>query len=143
MATPLDFQAARVSGLSVGVPGTVRGWESALKRYGTRSLRSLLKPGERIAREGFVIDATFAGQVESNAAVFADFTSSERDLPDPAAAPPPAGSRHRNPDMADTYARIGADADNFYEGRIARDIARTVQQPPEAPDSTPPRSHPG
>ena len=33
------FQAARVSGLSVGVPGTVRGWDKALERYGSRSLR--------------------------------------------------------------------------------------------------------
>ncbi len=130
-----DFQAARVSGLSVGVPGTVRGWETALKRYGTRSLRTLLKPGERIAREGFVTDATFAGQVKSNEDVFDDFTSSKATYLNPDGTAPPAGSVHRNPDMADTYARIGADADNFYEGRIARDIARTVQRPPETPDS--------
>ena len=38
-----------MGGLSVGVPGTVRGWETALKRYGTRSLRSLLRPGQQIA----------------------------------------------------------------------------------------------
>ena len=43
---------ARVGGLSVGVPGTVRGWETALKRYGTRSLRSLLRPGQRLAARG-------------------------------------------------------------------------------------------
>ena len=33
------FQAARVGGLSVGVPGTVRGLGDALERYGSRSLR--------------------------------------------------------------------------------------------------------
>ena len=72
---PLPFQSARASGLSVGVPGTVRGWETALKRYGTRSLRSLLRPGERIAREGFVVDPTFNDQVTGNAARFEDFSS--------------------------------------------------------------------
>ena len=70
-----QFTEAYVSGLSVGVPGTVRGWETALKRYGTRSLRSSLRPGERIAREGFVIDPTFNGQVTTNAPIFDDFTS--------------------------------------------------------------------
>ena len=63
-AQPSRSEARASSGLSVGVPGTVRGWETALKRYGTRSLRSLLRPGERIAREGFVVDQTFAGQVD-------------------------------------------------------------------------------
>src|SRR4051794_25958906 len=69
----MDFTEARVGGLSVGVPGTVRGWQTALKRYGTRSLRSLLKPGERIARRGFTIDPTFNQQVTSNEAIFNDF----------------------------------------------------------------------
>jgi gamma-glutamyltranspeptidase / glutathione hydrolase len=31
---PLPFEAARYSGLSVGVPGTVRGWAKALRRHG-------------------------------------------------------------------------------------------------------------
>src|SRR6476661_2062217 len=59
----LDFTEARVGGLSVGVPGTVRSWQTALRRYGTRSLASLLRPGEKIARKGFRIDATFNQQV--------------------------------------------------------------------------------
>jgi len=131
-----DFQAARVSGLSVGVPGTVRGWEAALKRYGTRSLRSLLRPGERIARKGFVVDQTFSDQVALNQAVFADFTSSRETYLTPEGTAPAVGSTHRNPDMAETYERIAKNPDRFYRGGIARDIARTVQQPPETPEST-------
>jgi gamma-glutamyltranspeptidase / glutathione hydrolase len=131
-----DFQAARVSGLSVGVPGTVRGWETALKRYGTRSLRSLLRPGERIARQGFVVDKTFADQVAGNKDVFADFTSSRDTYLTPAGTAPDVGSTHRNPDMAETYERIGKDPDRFYTGGIARDIASTVQHPPQRPGST-------
>src|SRR5918998_3336064 len=41
---PLDFDAARYSGLSGGVPGTVAGWSKALRKYGTWSLRRTLKP---------------------------------------------------------------------------------------------------
>ena len=41
----LEFDDARYSGLSAGVPGTVAGWDRALRRYGTRSLRQVLQPG--------------------------------------------------------------------------------------------------
>jgi gamma-glutamyltranspeptidase/glutathione hydrolase len=132
---PLPFDQARVSGLSVGVPGTVAGWEKALNRYGSRSLRSLLRPGRRIAREGFVVDETFAGQVESNAEIFDDFTSSRETYLTAEGTAPAVGSIHRNPDLARTYARIGQDPDRFYRGGIARDIAAAVQDPPETPES--------
>ena len=49
---PLAFNAARYSGLSVGVPGTVAGWADALDRYGTISLAEALAPAIRIARRG-------------------------------------------------------------------------------------------
>ena len=124
------------SGLGVGVPGTVRGWEVALDRYGTRSLRSLLRPGDRIAREGFAVDETFTGQTVDNAARFDDFTSTRRALPARQAAKP-VGAVQRNPDLASTYERIGADPDRFYRGPIARDIVATVQHPPEAQGPTP------
>ena len=127
-----QFTEAYVSGLSVGVPGTVAGWEKALKRYGSRSLRSLLRPGRRIADEGFVVDQTFNGQVESNKEIFDDFTST-RDLYLPGGAPTPVDKVQANPDLAETYRRIGKDPDRFYTGGIARDIARTVQQPPLRP----------
>src|SRR5918992_398176 len=35
---PLEFADARYSGLSAGVPGTVAGWERALRKYGSWSL---------------------------------------------------------------------------------------------------------
>src|SRR5215218_10188067 len=71
----LEFDDARYSGLSAGVPGTVAGWERALRRYGTRSLADVLRPGIRIARKGFAVDDTFAGQVEGNVAWFDDVPS--------------------------------------------------------------------
>src|SRR4051812_11673561 len=138
---PPDKEDPRVGGLSVGVPGTVRGWQLALRRYGTRSLKSLLRPGERIARDGFVIDKTFSEQVASNREIFDDFTAT-RDLylgPDKHTAKPP-GEIQTTPDLAATYERIGATPDSFYTGAIGRDIVQTVQHPPTAPDSN--RPHP-
>src|SRR3954466_14806235 len=53
--TALDMNSARYSGLSVGVPGTVRGWSLALRRYGSRPLAQLLRPAITVARRGFVV----------------------------------------------------------------------------------------
>ena len=65
---PSQFTEAYVSGLSVGVPGTVRRLGEGAQAL-RHSLPALARcgPAERIAREGFVIDPTFNGQVTTNA----------------------------------------------------------------------------
>jgi len=127
---PIDFTEAVTSGLSVGVPGTTRLLERALDDYGTMPMSRVLRPAIRLADEGFVVDRTFNVQVRSNAERFRDFTSTSA-LYLPGGKAPAIGSVFRNPDLADTYrllARGGADA--FYEGPLARDVARTAQHPP-------------
>src|SRR5215217_5501352 len=71
------FNEARYSGLSVGVPGTVATWDTALDRYGTWSLKRALQRGIDVAREGFVIDRTFYEQANDNVAYFDDIASSD------------------------------------------------------------------
>src|SRR5689334_6475904 len=68
-----QFVDQRVSGMSVGVPGTLRAWESALREFGTTSLSKALKPGIDAAKHGFVVDPTFFSQTQGAAAIFADF----------------------------------------------------------------------
>jgi gamma-glutamyltranspeptidase/glutathione hydrolase len=129
---PYAFQEARVSGISAGVPGSLATWDTAVKRWGSRSLASNLRPASSVARNGFTIDQTFAQQVADNAAAFAQFGSSAS-LFLPGGAPPAVGSTLRNPDLAATYdlvARRGIGA--FYGGDIGRDIVDTVQRPPLA-----------
>ncbi|MBT0993527.1 gamma-glutamyltransferase [Cellulomonas sp. DKR-3] len=133
---PIPFADAVTSGLSVGVPGTPRTWETALDRWGTLDLRSALRGATRVARVGFVVDQTFVDQTAANSARFSQFRSSS-DLFLPRGAPPAVGSVFRNRDLAATYdllARHGADA--LYSGRLARDIVRTVQEPPVRRHST-------
>ena len=127
---PLPFQQARVSGVSVGVPGTLATWQSALDRWGKFSLRRALDPAIDVASRGFVVDATFAQQVADNRNAFGQFSStSALYLPD--AQPPAVGSVLRNPDLARTYEQIAQDGTGaFYDGPIGADIVQTVQHPP-------------
>ena len=131
---PLPFNAARYSGLSVGVPGTVAGWADALDRYGTISLAEALAPAIRIAREGFVIDQVFFDQTMANADWFDDVPASAALFLDPDGTPRDVGTVFRNPDLARAYERIGhLGAKGFYRGAIADALTETVQHPPVAP----------
>ena len=61
----IPFDDAVRSGLSVGVPGTVRGWELALERFGTRSLAQVLAPAIDIAERGFTVRPQFSRFIDS------------------------------------------------------------------------------
>ena len=128
---PIPFPEAVTSGLGVGVPGTVRGWDEALRRYGTMPLSRVLLPGIRTALQGFTVDETYASQTAANLERFADFSSTRALFLTAAGGVPQVGSVVRNPELARTYATIAARGpDAFYEGRIAHDIVHTVTDPP-------------
>src|SRR3954449_8113608 len=127
-----DFEHQRVSGMSVGVPGTVRAWQRALREFGTVSLRQALQPAIGVARRGFVVDPTFFNQTDAAKAIFGDFPATAALYLDRDGTPRDVGTTIRNPDLARTYrllARDGADA--FYHGRLAQAIVNAVRRPPE------------
>lgn len=133
---PYNFTPELVtSGVSVGVPGTPATWERALKRWGSISLSDALEPAIDVAQDGFVVDETFRSQTKDNQVRFEAFTST-KDLYLQGGKLPEVGSVFKNPDLADTYrllAHKGMDA--FYEGPLAKEIAKTVQAPPKSPDT--------
>jgi gamma-glutamyltranspeptidase / glutathione hydrolase len=133
---PLAFNDARYSGLSAGVPGTVRGWEEALRRYGTMSMAQALGPAIQAARDGFVVDQTFADQTQQNLDYFDDVPSTEALYLDPDGTPRDVGTVLRNPDLARTYQRIAQlGAKGFYGGAVADAMVEAVQHPPVAADA--------
>ncbi|WP_328535898.1 gamma-glutamyltransferase [Streptomyces sp. NBC_00344] len=133
---PLAFADAVTSGLSVGVPGTAATWDSALDAWGSKPLKTVLKPAERIANDGFTVDPTFRGQTQDNAARFADFPATAK-LFLPGGQPPTVGSTLKNPDLARTYRELGRQGiGDLYHGALGRDVVRTVRHPDLAPGST-------
>jgi gamma-glutamyltranspeptidase/glutathione hydrolase len=134
--TALPFAAARWSGLSAGVPGTVRGWDEALRRYGTMSLGAALQPAIAIARDGFLVDQIFFSQTQPNVDFFDDIRSTRALYLDPDGTPRDVGTVFRNPDLARTYERIAhLGAKGFYRGAVADAMVEAVRNPPVAPDA--------
>jgi gamma-glutamyltranspeptidase/glutathione hydrolase len=126
---PMDFATVVSSGLSVGVPGTPALWDKAARTFGTRSLRDLLKPAERLAQRGFVVDETFAQQTRDNEARFRKFPETVKTFL-PRNAVPVVGSTFRNPDLARAYRtlRLGG-VDALYEGALGRAVVDAAQRP--------------
>ncbi|GJJ00465.1 gamma-glutamyltranspeptidase [Duganella rhizosphaerae] len=125
----MDFDTVVASGMSVGVPGTVRGWHEALDRYGSMSFKQVLAPAIAVASDGFAVNANFTHLVEDSEAKF-------RMFPDTAAlylkngkAIQP-GSTLRNPGLAKAYRELAAGGVKaFYEGKIGRAVVDAVNQP--------------
>ncbi|WP_405625401.1 gamma-glutamyltransferase [Streptomyces sp. NBC_01396] len=127
---PLAFADAVSSGLSVGTPGTPATWQTALDTWGSRGLGTVLKPAERIARDGFTVDDTFRSQTASNETRFRYFPDTAK-LFLPGGQLPTVGSTFKNPDLARTYeelAKKGVGA--IYHGDLGKDIVHTVNKPP-------------
>ncbi|HEX8780119.1 MAG TPA: gamma-glutamyltransferase, partial [Nocardioides sp.] len=134
---PYNFTPELVtSGVSVGVPGTPATWDKALRRWGTWRLDQTLKPAIKLADRGFVVDPTFRLQTAENQKRFEAFPSTS-EIYLPGGQPPAVGSVLKNPDLADTY-RLLADkgVKKFYQGKLAGEIARTVQKPPKSATTT-------
>ncbi|CAM3735105.1 gamma-glutamyltransferase [Deinococcus frigens] len=133
---PIAFGERVTSGLSAGVPGTVMGWQEALRRYGTKTFAEVLAPAIALAKSGYVVDDYFQSQVKDNQDRFKTFSSSAA-LYLPGGNLPAVGSTLNNPDMARTYEAIAAGgAQAFYTGAIAQAMVSTVNTPPVVPGST-------
>jgi len=129
---PLAFLDAVASGLSVGVPGTVRLLETVHRRHGKLAWPRLFQRAIALAENGFAVSPRLHGEI---AAQTRWPQQRARDyFLTPEGAPRAAGSVLRNPAYARTLrtlAREGAKA--FYEGPIADDIVRTVDRAPRHP----------
>ena len=124
-ATPERFRARGLKAMpgkgidSAVVPGTVDGWDTILKTYGSMTFKQVLEPAARTAEEGFPVTERIAGEWQ----ILDNF----RDDPDtvatymPGGKPVPLYGVFRNPDLAKAFRLIqqgGRDA--FYKGPIAK-----------------------
>jgi gamma-glutamyltranspeptidase / glutathione hydrolase len=130
----LTFTQASNSGISVGVPGTLLGVATALKKWGTISLADALQPAIRLAEEGFKVNRFLAADTGSSKTLQQPETKAVFRLPD--GSPLPEGYLLKQPDLAKTFrliARKGVDV--FYRGEIAQAIVnaqkRTLAGAPE------------
>ncbi|MCK0510141.1 gamma-glutamyltransferase [Aromatoleum buckelii] len=115
------FLAASTSGHSIGVPGTLKGIDYALRQWGSMPLAATLAPAIRLAEEGFRINRFLAADTYNVRTTLQPETRAIFRLPD--GSPLPEGHLLVQPALAQTFRLIARDGiDPFYTGDIARAI---------------------
>jgi gamma-glutamyltranspeptidase/glutathione hydrolase len=113
--------------LAVTVPGSLRGWQLALERYGTLGLDTLLRRPILYAANGYPVSQRIANAWARSIEKMSTHPDSKRVWLPGGRAPRPAEMFH-NPEFARTLQTIAAKGfDAFYTGEIARQIAQCVQ----------------
>ena len=111
-----------------GVPGTVRGFELASKKYGKKPWAQLLAPAIALASHGFRVSQRLAESLCSSKTRLEPFDDSRRIfLKDGACYE--AGQPLVQPELAATLDRIATrGAQDFYEGETARRLAQAMAE---------------
>ena len=130
---PLPKDEVIATGLSVGVPGVLAALKLMHDKYGKLPWAELFQPAITLARDGFRVSRRLAKMLAEKAPE--TFTPEARAyFFDDAGRPWPTGYKLTNPALADTLTLIAREGIKpFYEGDIARDIARAVQNDPRRP----------
>ena len=124
----MPFPLASTSGLAVGVPGTLRGIDTALRRWGTRRLADTLTPAIELAERGFRVNRFLAediandgGRTQLQAETAAIFR--------PGGVPLAEGDWLVQPALAKTLKLLATKGPNaFYRGPIAQAIVKAQQR---------------
>lgn len=123
---PRKFADVMPGGLSVGVPGILRMLELAHREHGRLPWRVLFQPAIALAEDGFLVSPRLAGEIADDP-VLATQASTRAYFFNPDGTPLAAGTVLKNPALARTLRAVAENgADAFYTGRIAADIATTV-----------------
>jgi gamma-glutamyltranspeptidase/glutathione hydrolase len=120
-------ELSRWGGLSVAVPGEVRGYQALHKRWGKRPWRELFQPAARAAESGLEVTEFLTFLLHAVEKPLRRYTEMKRlYLKDGRMLE--VGDRILNPDLARLFEELGEKgADWFYQGELAQEIVRTVQ----------------
>jgi gamma-glutamyltranspeptidase/glutathione hydrolase len=103
-----------------GVPGTVAGLAYAEAHFGRLTLAKVMAPAIRLARDGYVLSAEEAANLQSTN--LTQFPASRRIFQRDGNFYK-AGDTFKQPELANTLTQIAADPTSFYHGKLATQIA--------------------
>jgi gamma-glutamyltranspeptidase/glutathione hydrolase len=117
--------ASEIGYKSTAVPGSVAGLTYAEQKYGKLTLKQVLAPAIKLAREGYAL--TWEEAEDMHDQYLAKFPESHRVFQRNGDYYR-SGEVFQQPDLARTLERIAANPDDFYHGSLARDLAAAMQK---------------
>lgn len=117
--------ASEIGYKSIAVPGSVAGMVYAEQKWGKLTLKQVMAPAIKLAREGYALTWNEAQEFhDDNLAKFpASRHMFQRD-----GNYYQTGEVFRQPELARTLERIAAKPDDFYQGALARELAAAMQK---------------
>jgi gamma-glutamyltranspeptidase/glutathione hydrolase len=115
---------------AAGVPGTVRGMELALKKYGSGKLSwaQLIEPARRLAANGFEVTYNLSRSLKASREYLSKYAETNR-IYLRGGKYYEEGELFRQPDLAATFARLQQGGPNeFYQGQTARLIVADMKR---------------
>ena len=115
---------------AAGVPGTVRGMELALQKYGSHKLSwsQLIEPARALAANGINVTYNLARGLRGNSEYLSKYSETKRIYLKNGNFYS-EGETFRQPDLAATFARLQRGGPNeFYEGQTARLIVEDMKR---------------
>ena len=115
---------------AAGVPGTVRGMELALKKYGSGKLTwaQLVEPARQLAGRGFIVTHSLARSLYGNREYLEQYAETKR-IYLKGGQFYQEGELFRQPELAATFARLQRFGPNeFYQGETARLIVADMKR---------------
>ena len=120
-----SLQSSVIGYRSIATPGSVAGMVYAERKYGKLGLARVMAPAIKLAGEGFVLTAEEARELTDPD--LAKFTDSKRIFQRDGNLYK-EGEAFRQPELARTLTRIAADPDDFYRGKLARELVDVVRK---------------
>ena len=115
---------------AAGVPGTIRGMELALKKYGSGKLTwaQLVEPARQLAANGFEVTHSLARSLRGNDEYLSQFPETKR-IYLKGGRFYNEGELFRQPELAATFTRLQRSGPNeFYQGETARLIVADMKR---------------
>ncbi len=114
--------------LPVSVPGCVDGWFELHKKFGKLSMKDILAPAIRYAKDGFPVSELIAYYWDRNAQILRKYPGFA-EIFMPGGKAPAKGEIFRNPYLAATLEKLAEQGrDVFYKGEIASKIVQYMQE---------------
>ena len=117
--------ASEIGYKSIGVPGSVAGMVYAEKKLGKLTLKQVMAPAIRLAREGYALSWVEARDLRDRH--LSEFSESRRIFQRGGNYYQP-GEIFRQPDLARTLERIAVKPGDFYHGAMARELAAAMHK---------------
>jgi len=110
---------------AIAVPGSVAGLAYAQQHWGKLSLKQVMEPAIRLARDGFVLEYDQTRSFQDSD--LAKFPESHRIFQRDGNYYQP-GEVFKQPELAKTLERIADNPDDLYHGTMARELAAVLQK---------------